>query len=163
MTDQTLTRAQIEALTTDYLLELWKKNDRSQYSPETFDIIAEILEARTGSLPAQDTGIASSAPVEAEETEQLHDPDLLIKIAGRARLFATILIILAVLFLAGAAANIWRIWPLPEGIEIKELVVGLYGLLSPSIAYAAISAMGAMLLQAVAEGIYLLLDIEAKK
>lgn len=163
MKNQTMTRAQIEALPTDYLNELYQKNDQETYSVETFELIAQVLQERTGSLPAQ-TAPAAAEDSESEEAgELLHDEDLLVKISGRARIFSAVLWILAVLFLAGAGANLWGVWPLPTGLELNQLIPGIYGLVSPSIAYAALSAVGALLLQAVAEGIYLLLDIQGKK
>jgi hypothetical protein len=46
-------RNNMEQKTTQDLLEIWKENDRDQYTDESFDIIQEILHQRGVNLPPQ--------------------------------------------------------------------------------------------------------------
>ncbi len=55
---------------TDELVEIWKKNDRVEWSEDTFSVIQEILQERLGKLPPQDESI-----LEYEDTEDEYDED----------------------------------------------------------------------------------------
>jgi len=52
-------RFRMEEKDTEELLEIWKKNDREEWTEEAFETIREILLARTGSLPTQGEEIDS--------------------------------------------------------------------------------------------------------
>jgi len=69
-------RNNMEQKTTEDLLEIWKENDRDQYTDESFDIIQEILHQRGVNLPPQ-------IEVRKETQDEIHiDPVTMEKYCG---------------------------------------------------------------------------------
>jgi hypothetical protein len=56
---------------TDELLEIWKTNDRVEWSDTAFDVLQEILAKRIGQLPPQDEPIFNYDKSEAESKDGL--------------------------------------------------------------------------------------------
>jgi hypothetical protein len=54
---------------TDELVEIWKKNDRVEWSDLAFDVIQEILQNRFGEIPKQNEPILEYVEQEIEEDE----------------------------------------------------------------------------------------------
>jgi len=136
---------------TEELIEIWTQNDHEVWTDEAFDIIRELLLKRIGHLPEQ------NRPEQSEEQVDLyHNPETLLKIASGAKEFSWIIVIVSSLFLCG----------------------NLYQFVNPNIAYFSQSALPYLpyltiailmplggifcfiVLQAIAELIYLFMDIE---
>lgn len=65
-------RIRMEQKTTEELLDIWKKNDRGEWTDAAFEVIRGILAARIVSLPAQGEDIVDS---EEKVDEALEDED----------------------------------------------------------------------------------------
>ena len=63
---------------TDELVEVWQKNDRVEWSEDTFSVIQEILQERLGKLPPQDEPILDYEEPEDENDEDETDSEFLI-------------------------------------------------------------------------------------
>jgi hypothetical protein len=63
---------------TDELVEIWQKNDRVEWSEETFSIIQEILQERLGKLPTQDEPILEYTDNQEADIEDESDFEFLI-------------------------------------------------------------------------------------
>ena len=62
----------MEQKTIEELLDIWKKNDRGEWTDAAFEVIRESLAARIGSLPTQGEDIVDS---EEKVVEALGDED----------------------------------------------------------------------------------------
>lgn len=62
----------------DELVEVWQKNDRVEWSEDTFSVIQEILHERLGELPPQDEPILEYEDTEGENDEDGADSGFLI-------------------------------------------------------------------------------------
>lgn len=88
---------------TEELLQIWRENDRQEWSNEAFEVIRTILKERLGSVPEQD---AEDVDLE-EEIEQgaeegpLHDPAKLEKIVTWSKALSWITLIGGGLIFAG--------------------------------------------------------------
>jgi hypothetical protein len=60
-------RLNLDSLSTEELLRIWQEHDSAEWTDEAFEAIAEILTARTGSLPSP-----GEAPAADEATEPEH-------------------------------------------------------------------------------------------
>jgi len=63
---------------TDDLIEIWQKNDRVEWSEETFSVIQEILQERLGELPIQDEPILEYMDDQENDIEDEADFEFLI-------------------------------------------------------------------------------------
>jgi len=165
-------RATLEDRDSEDLLDIWRTNDREEWSPETFEAIREILIARNASIPPQNeppqpgqasapgglepaAGPESGSAAPAEEFETYSDKQTLFTIASRAKTISSffiglfILIVLAnvVLFLQASSSL---------GSLVQGLTLMLFSLALPLL----ICGFFWVVLQAIGEGIYLLMDIE---
>lgn len=66
-------RLALQRKETEELLEIWKKNDTAQWTPEAFETIREILLERTGSLPGQDDKTAKGTQIVTDAAENIPD------------------------------------------------------------------------------------------
>ena len=157
-------RIRMEQKTTEELLDIWKKNDRGEWTDAAFEVIREILAARIGSLPAQGEDIVDS---EEKVDEALEDEDTyhvyenLVRVSSLARGFSWICLGLAVLFLvadivlllASVTGENQMGW---GGFSLDRVWIPLMSSLLPLL----FSGFFFVALRAIAEGIYVLLDIE---
>lgn len=145
---------QLEGRETDDLLNIWKKNDRQEWSDEAFDAIREILSQRIDSLPPQGMSDAIPGEDEEEEADTYYNFEQFIRISSYAR-------ILSWLFLGGAVVLTLARF-LKEVVGVRD--ISLDSLVTAIINYFFVLLSGAfsfVVLQALAEGIYLLIDIES--
>ncbi|MCF8057250.1 MAG: hypothetical protein K9K37_11515 [Desulfocapsa sp.] len=71
-------RANMQRKNTEDLIEIWKLNDKEEYSDQTFQVIREILEERGCEIPPQETRIEEKVvPVELPRSK----PSLYIGVA----------------------------------------------------------------------------------
>ncbi len=142
-------RRQLETRDTEDLLEIWQKNDRDEWTPEAFDAIQGILTARNVSLPQQET---DDLP---EEADTYHDSQRLVRISSVARGISWLAIVL--LGLSVILSVFYFLQSLSTGGSLAfALATGLIVLLGPILFFGFIWVV----LQVVAEGIYLFMDIE---
>ncbi len=66
-------RSKMQEKDTQELIAIWKKNDRTEWHEETFDVIREVLMERTGELPAQGLDADADTPSAAEHDEDERD------------------------------------------------------------------------------------------
>ena len=157
-------RIRMEQKTTEELLDIWKKNDRGEWTDAAFEVIREILAARIGSLPAQGEDIVDS---EEKVDEALEDEDTyhiyenLVRVSSLARGFSWICLGLAVL------ALVVDIVLLLASVTVEnQMGWGWFSLdrvwipLTSSLPSLLFSGFLFVALRAIAEGIYVLLDIE---
>ncbi len=157
-------RIRMEQKTTEELLDIWKKNDRGEWTDAAFEVIREILAARIGSLPAQGEDIVDS---EEKVDEALEDEDTyhiyedLVRVSSLARGFSWICLGLAVLalvvdivlLLASVTVENQMGW---GWFSLDRVWIPLTSSLPPLL----FSGFLFVALRAIAEGIYVLLDIE---
>jgi hypothetical protein len=152
----------MQARDTEELLVIWKKNDKNEWSYEAFGIVHDILLERLGSVPEQDA--ASEAPTEdvdkdvVEETEGYHDTDAVLTVASLASLASKIVLVLgSILIILQALATLELRWQELMGISpLNALYVLAFGIISNGISW----GMFYLTLRAVAEVLYLMLDIQ---
>lgn len=63
---------------TDELVEIWQKNDRVEWSEDTFSVIQEILQERLGELPPQDEPILEYTDDQEDDIEDESDFEFVI-------------------------------------------------------------------------------------
>ena len=143
------------------LVAIWKKNDRSAWTDEAFDVVREILLERLGELPTQtedDESEAASQPDKTEDT--FHSFDRLARVASWATsvswffLGAALLLFGASLF--AAYYDLTNMIGMVAEYELVQFIPALIGRFYSTL----VSLFYFVMLQAVAEIIYLLLDIE---
>jgi len=148
----------LEEQDTEALLEIWKQNDREAWSNEAFEVIREILLARIGEVPAQ--GLAESAPAtttEEEVEDTYYNFDHLLSIASWASalswcfllvgglIILTPVVILIENFVSGSAS-----------FNLLEIIPSLLNTLLSAL----VSVFFFVMSRAIAEGLFLLMDIE---
>jgi hypothetical protein len=148
-------RSRMEEKTTEELAEIWQKNDRTEWSAEAFEVIREILLDRLGELPPQ---IMTEESDDTDDADDIyHNPSRILKIASWAVVLSWFFLALGVvLFIGVIRIGILR-FAAPTSMD--DLISTLYAVLSPFV-IPLVSFFFFVLLQAVAEGIYVLLDVE---
>lgn len=63
---------------TDELVEIWQKNERVEWSEDTFNVIQEILQERLGELPPQNEPVLEYEDTDGENEEDEADSEFLI-------------------------------------------------------------------------------------
>ena len=87
---------------TDELMEIWKQNDRVQWSQETFDALETILQERLGQLPPQNPAILEFSdeseylPIDENQPE-FYDPHKVLQLVKWLRQAAIISVIAALI------------------------------------------------------------------
>jgi len=154
----------MKSKSTDELRAIWEKNDRTVWSDETFDVVYNLLVERLGTVPAQQkpitTEVSGNETDEDDEADTYHRPSSLFRISDWARNLSWVAItvtIVATLIIVNHRLPVW----LSQGFVSN----GPYG--SPLVmegAFVAISLTAGLVffvvLQAVAEFAYVLIDIE---
>ena len=138
---------------TEELIEIWKKNDREEWTDIAFEAIEEILLERLGAVPPQGEGIAE------QELGTYHDPDVLVRLSVLAKTVAGVVLV--------ASIVIWLTNVVEFATSVAEsyMMAGIgYGYV---VAYAIRSATtlvaGAfyyVVLRFLSEVAYILMDIE---
>ena len=143
---------------TEELLDIWKRSDRDEWSDDAFEIIHNILLERLGSVPEQ--GVVTekaedeSAQDESEEEKMdtYHMPDNLFRISTWANTLAWVILGLSVILLVGTLI-----------IEFQQGAIlnwaGVFSLLN-SFLTLLVGGFFFVVLRALAEIIYILMDIE---
>lgn len=157
-------RIRMKQKSTAELLDIWKKNDRCEWTDEAFEIMGEILSARVGSLPAQGQVAESQEEKtdqgsDGQEEDTYHDFNTLVRISSWAKFlswFALGLLILLFVLDILAVVLIVR----QEGLDSSYLSGMLWTPLVSSTVPMLCSAAFFIIMQVIAEGVYLLADIE---
>ena len=155
-------RQHMQEQDTDTLVEIWNKQDRSEWSEKALDVVRELLLERLGQLPIQ-TEISDmpqeSTATESEEEGQYHDPDRLIRIAGWAIMLSRIFLVLAGLIIdINGSAFVGLLFQYSTYYWTRWTV--LLPAVSSMLLLFLISLFLFVLCQAISEVIYLFLDIE---
>jgi hypothetical protein len=137
---------------TEELIAIWKKNDRTEWSDEAFEVVREILAERIGDLPAQSQTDNTELPAIGQDEDTYHNFNRLTRIASWASILSWLFLGVAALLIVGgflaAFGELTRFGP--DSFVISSLLF----------LWVLVSAFFFVVLQAIAEGIYLLMDIE---
>ncbi len=154
-------RRTLETRETEDLLEIWQTNDRLEWTPEAFEAIQRILEERNVSLPVQNAAVEESnietpgRNEEVEEPDTYYDRHRLDRISGVARSLSWLAIaLLALTLIYGVIYILQMLSTLGSLGTILLAVLILLGV--PVLIFGLIW----VLLQVIAEGIYLFMDVE---
>ncbi len=152
---------QMEAKETDELLQIWQENDREAWTEEAFDAVRKILLERLGELPAQ--GLPEEeepAEDESEEDGRLILPyptdKKLIWIADWSNRLSGVVLAIGIIeamirFISVVVSQFSNLGPNTAFIIFMGLFVAVGSVLSYAFLY--------LVMQAITEIIYLLLDI----
>lgn len=151
-----LIRQEMELVRTEELIAIWKRHDTKEWTNDALEIVRAILLERMGTLPEQGE---EPMPVEAKilETEDTyHDPQVIARIAFWARRLSwvTLIAVPPMIFwlnlesFSRTGSMPWDNFKLTGDIIMRVAVNVING------------AGSFIFLQAVAEGLYVLLDIE---
>jgi len=150
-------RAQLELRETEDLAAIWRRQDRSEWTTEAFEAIRRILIERTGEVPVvdeRDSGRGSGSIVSETDAELWHSPDKLVRVATYARVLSWVnvaaSVVYAILLLINGAGSYD---PYNPGSVVFTLMSGVLSVIQ--------SLFPFVVLQAISEGIYLFMDIEA--
>jgi hypothetical protein len=148
---------QMEAKETDELMQIWRENDREAWTEEAFDAVRKILLERLGDLPAQ--GLPEeeeSAEDESEEDGRLILPyptdKKLIWIADWSNRLSGVVLAVGII---EAVIRFISIVVSPNPNTALSIFLGLIVAVTSVLSYGFIY----LVMQAIAEIIYLLLDI----
>jgi hypothetical protein len=157
--------AHLKEKDTDELLKIWKENNRSEWTEEAFDAIWSILSDRLGEVPEQgEPRDEYDDQVDEQEAEEqaaeggYPTERKLIWIAELARNVSWVNVGVAVVY------ALYRLFagfsnPQPIGGEVSLGLMQSFGILFPIVDSLVFAAVIFVLLQAVAEIIYLIMDI----
>ncbi len=157
-------RRTLETRDTEDLLEIWQANDRVEWTPEAFEAIQRILLARNVSLPAQNTEVEETnqetvvdAPgvLAEEEADTYYDRHRLDRISAIARALSWFAIVLLCFFLILEVINTFQ-----SLSSFGSLPVTLFSILVNLAIPILVFGFIWVVLQLIAEGIYLFIDIE---
>lgn len=150
---------QLQERETEELVNIWQTNDRQTWTPEAFEAIRAILLDRLGSLPPQNAPTTQETVLPENESpaDTYHNFARLVRIASWAALLSKAFLVLGTLIgLAGVATTFIGEASRFAGFDPLAFFASLLNVLL----IACISLFFFVLLQATAEGIYLLMDIE---
>lgn len=145
-------RTQLEAKTTEELESIWRKQNHDVWTDDGLEAVREILLDRTGTFPDVDDD-----HMEIEEIpDTYHKRSTVLSIASWARTFSIVALSGVILSGIGLAMGV-----------VDYFIKGSNGTLT-DLAYRLIGAIGAitggaatwLMLQALSEGLHILLDIE---
>jgi hypothetical protein len=136
------------------LLEIWYAADHEEWSDEAFEVIREILIKRLGEIPAREPEPVNDEPDPGAE-ETYHSPNKLLRIATWAETLSWVVLVLYLVNFAGRTISYihagFGTWP----TSLDGLTYWLSALSTPLI-----GVIYFLILQAVSQGIYILMDIE---
>ncbi len=148
-------RSKMQEKDTQELITIWKKNDQTEWHEEAFDVIREILLKRTGELPAQGP-VADAESASAEEPDEQDVSYNYNRLTAAAHWASTLSWWLLGLGLVYSAAQLLYVVLVRGSLTI----VGLVASVAMWLLVAAVVAFFFVLLQVIAEGVWLLIDIE---
>ncbi len=143
-------RRELETRETEDLLKIWQQNDRVEWTPEAFEAIQRILVARNVSLPVQNAVVE-----ESEEADTYYDRHRLDRIAAVARSLSWLAIVLLGLALIFGVLYLVQFLATAESL-VPTLPTILFILMVPILVF----GFFWVVLQVIAEGIYLFMDVE---
>src|SRR5258708_34749823 len=152
-------RQKMQEKDTEELLEIWKKNDRTEWTDIAFEVIRETLIERTGEVPPQNEFSSNLRELDESEADgdTYHSPRRIANIASIALPLSWFFLAWGIVF---AVAMV--IQELPRlGYDLNNLAIPslLSALFVPSLPIL-LGILLFVLCRAVAEGLYLLMDIE---
>ena len=138
------------------LLEIWQKNDRQEWTPEAFEAIRQILLERNGTVPEQAVNAGENPPQEeaSDPVGTYYDPEKLTRVATFAKSLAWAVIVLFGLLVVFLVIVLMQTF---SSTNVLMSVLQILIVLLLPLVYCGISWV---MLQAVGEGIYVLMDIE---
>jgi hypothetical protein len=135
---------------TQELIEIWKKNDRTEWTAEAFDAVREILMERTGELPPQDL----AADTEQGEDEISYNESRLTSAASWASLLSWVFLGVGILI------TLTSLWGTSRNFASYGSILVFISTLVTQLLPAMAGAFFFVVLQVIAEGVYVLMDIE---
>ncbi len=155
----------MEQQSTDQLLQIWTKGEEAEWTAQALDIARQTLESRVGALPTglrQALAEESASGVEevSEEPDTYHDLRIVVRIAKAAKAIGwAILGLVAIYILLDAVSLVFRLPPFnyqdttfDQGVTFNVVRSWVFPVLYGGFFFA--------ILQAVGEGLFVLLDIE---
>jgi hypothetical protein len=148
--------SRMQAEDTEELLDIWRRNDRTEWTDEAFEIVHDILLERLGSVPEQGEFPKEETQEEVEDDEDIyHHPEKLIQIASWAKVFSWVALVLPVI--SGALTQMLIMRTSSTGY----LVLVQMSWILPNLTLALVAGgFFFLILQALAELIYIIMDIE---
>lgn len=150
------TRASLETRGTEDLLNIWHLHDRDEWTESAFEAVHDILSDRLGSVPEPDPSQVSESKDGAEDEsswpEFLHDSDRVFSLSYWARVLAWAMLLL---YVGTTAWNLVNSWP---GYQAFAQPTRLLSLI-PAVLPIVLGVAYFVILQAVSQGLLLLVDI----
>lgn len=150
------TRASLETRATKDLLEIWHRHDADEWTDEAFQAVHDILSDRLGSVPEPDPSQVSASKQDAKDESTwpdfLHDPDRVFSLSYWARILAWAMLIL---YVGTTAWNLVNSWPGYQAFAQPSRLLSLVPALLPIV----LGVAYFVILQAVSQGLLLLMDI----
>lgn len=140
---------------TDELLEIWRLQDHSEYTDDAFEVVHEILLDRLGQIPPGQELPMENQP-DSKGENPYHDDSRLVAIAVWAKIISWF--VLGVFLLSFIGRVVLEI----QASADYEIIIDLFQLWT-WLGFLTTPALGLtffLVLQAVSEGIYFLMDIE---
>lgn len=162
--DETLksqVRQRLREQDTEELIQIWKKHDQTEWTDEAFEIISEILLERTGTLPTPSATEAAAPIADADSAQDTYyNFEHLMNVTTWARTLAWFFMGAAGLLLLMSACVGFQLFR--QLLSARDFFETGFLFLSPLLiaTVALICVFFFVLLQALAEGLYLLMDIE---
>jgi hypothetical protein len=149
------------------LLAIWKTHDNEEWTEQAFGVMEDILRERLGSVPEQNAAMVNPMEAVDEEDDEgdeveegggYHNSDAVLTVASLASLASKIVLVLgSILIILQALANLEMRWQDLMGMSpLNSLYILVFGIFSNAISW----GMFYITLRAVAEVLYLILDIQ---
>jgi hypothetical protein len=150
----------MQARSTEELLAIWKTHDNEEWTEQAFSVVEDILRERLGSVPEQNQALDDDEGEEDEQADEVdvyHDRTSILNIASLARNASRVVPVLG---------GIWLYLQVQADMEsIAQRVQGLpsastYSLLAGIVGKVIVSGALYLVLRAIAEILYLLVDLQ---
>ena len=142
---------------TQELLAIWKKNDREEWSDAAFDVLKAILQQRVGILPEQNAETGE----DSADLDPLHDADMLMRIGYWARISSWIIPLILTVHFLYVTLRAFFVGPFNPINQFGFSSWLTLNNIFDSVYTVATAAFYFIVLQGVAHGIDILLDIYA--
>jgi hypothetical protein len=153
---------------TEELLQIWKKNNRKEWSDQAFEVIHDILSEKLGTVPEQNLPSnvdvpETKEPVEDEIAEEddaeevFHDANVVLRIARLARISSWLVLVLGVaLIILRLLSDLDNIRQGLSAFPGQAMYALIYGIVANAITW----GVNFIFLQAISQALYIFLDIE---
>ena len=150
------TRASLETRGTKELLDIWHLHDGDEWTDEAFQAVHDILSDRLGSVPEPDPSQALGVKEDDEDEtawpDFLHDTDKVFSLSYWARVLAWAMLLL---YVGTTTWNVVNSWPGYQAFAQPSRLLSLI----PTVLPIVLGLAYFVILQAVSQGLLLLVDI----